>query len=125
VPDIDVFAYLEEVDGQGRSTYVTEGCLRDSHRAITEAPYADLGLPYHPSSQKDAKELPNEPVELVFDLLPTARHIAAGHRIRIAITCADKDSYQALRRDPPPTIKVYRDTQHASYVILPVLDGTP
>jgi predicted acyl esterase len=40
------------------------------------------------------KGLPDGPVELVFDLLPTAQQFATGHRIRVTITGADKDSYQ-------------------------------
>jgi putative CocE/NonD family hydrolase len=120
-PDVDAFVYLEEVDAQGRSAYVTEGCLRASHRATAEAPCAYLGLPYHRHGQQDVKELSNEPAELVFDLLPTARHVAAGHRIRIAVACADKDSYQPMPRDPATAIKVLRDAQHASYVVLPVM----
>jgi putative CocE/NonD family hydrolase len=120
--DVDVFAYLEEVDAQGRSTYITEGCLRASHRALTKPPHARLGLPYHSGLRKDTAKLPNEPVELVFDLLPTGRHFPAGHRIRIAVACADKDSYQTPPSSPAPTITVFRDAEHPSYVILPVVN---
>jgi len=67
-------------------------------------------------------KLPNEPAELVFDLLPTGKHFPAGHRIRIAVTCADKDSYQTPQHNPAPTITVFRDTERSSYVILPRVD---
>jgi putative CocE/NonD family hydrolase len=121
IPDIDVFAYVEDVDAQGRSSYLTEGCLRASRRALAEPPCDMIGLPYHPHGGHDARPLPDGPVELVFDLLPTARHFAAGHRIRIAITCADKDSYQTPQHTPAPTIQVLRDSEHPSRVILPVV----
>ena len=120
--DVDVFAYLEDVDEQGRSSYITEGCLRSSHRATSEAPYAALGLPYRRHQKQEMKDLPAEPVELVFDLLPTAQHFAAGHRMRVAITCADKDSYQTPQRQPAPTIQVLRDPQHPSHVVLPIVN---
>jgi hypothetical protein len=55
----------------------------------------------------------------MFDLLPTGRHFAAGHRIRIAITCADKDSCQTPQLNPAPSLTVFRDAQHPSGVILP------
>jgi predicted acyl esterase len=103
-----------------RSSYVTEGCLRASHRATSEAPYMSLGLPYRRHHEQDVKDLPAEPVELVFDLLPTAKHFPAGHRIRVAVTYADKDSYQTPQRLLAPTIKVFRDTQRPSHVVLPI-----
>lgn len=119
---VDVFVYLEDVGPTGRSTYITEGCLRASHRALSQAPYDRIGLPYARSFEQDVAKLPGEPVELVFDLLPTAKHFKAGHRIRLALTCADKDSYQNLRRSPAPTLRVLRDAQHPSGVILPVVE---
>src|SRR5208282_1752998 len=51
--DLDVFAYLEEVDSEGNSTYVTEGNLRASHRATSGAPYQNFGLPYHRHLQSE------------------------------------------------------------------------
>lgn len=120
--DIDVFAYLEEIDAQGRSHYITEGCLRASHRALAKAPFACMDLPYHGCSQKDAKKLTNEPAELVFDLLPTAKHFPAGHRIRIAIACADRDNCQTPQQSPAPTVTVLRDAPHLSYILLPVVN---
>jgi len=120
--DVDVFVYLEEVDPAGRSTYVTEGCLCASHRALAAAPYDRIGLPYHGSCQREAVRLPNRPTELVFDLLPTARCFRAGHRIRIALVCADKDSYRHIENDPAPTLRILRDTQHPSHVILPIVE---
>jgi hypothetical protein len=120
--DIDVFIYLEEVDPQGQSRYITEGCLRASHRAVAKSPYTGMDLPYHPCSQKSAEKLAgNTPVELVFDLLPTARHFPAGSRIRVAITCADKDNCQSLEHRPAPTVRVLRDGQRSSHVVFPVL----
>jgi len=121
--DLDVFAYLEEVDAQGRSRYLTEGCLRASHRAVAKAPFACMDLPYHPCSEKNAERLTaDRPVELVFDLLPTAKHFPPGSRIRVAITCADKDNCQSPQRSPAPMVELLRDTQHCSYVKLPTVD---
>jgi len=120
--DVDLFAYLEDVDANGRSHYITEGCLRASHRTLSEPPHDRLGLPYHRSFERDVTSLPGGPVELVFDLLPTAQRFRAGHRIRIAITCADKDSHKSPTRHPAPTVELLRDTHHVSHVVLPVVD---
>lgn len=121
--DIDVFAYIKEIDPQGQSHYITEGCLRTSLRALAKAPYANMGLPYHPCLQQAAKKLPTEPVELVFDLLPTAKHFPAGHRIRVAIACADKDNCQTPKQDPAPRVTLLRDAEHPSHIVLPIVSN--
>lgn len=122
--DGDFFVYLEEVDGEGVSFYVSEGTLRASHRALNDPHYDNLGLPYHRSHEEDVQELePGEPAELAFDLQPTSNVFNAGNRIRITITCADKDNAQTPELSPPPTVSVYRNAQYASYISLPVIGG--
>ncbi len=119
--DADFFLYLEDVDAQGVSHYVTEGVIRASHRKLATAPFNNLGLPYHRSFAEDVLKLNGNPVELVFDLYPTSYIFKAGHHIRITITCADKDNAQTLELNPAPTVKVYRDAVKASYVELPLI----
>ncbi|UCE40898.1 MAG: CocE/NonD family hydrolase [Candidatus Aminicenantes bacterium] len=122
--DGDFFALLEEVDAEGVSHYVSEGALRASHRALHEPYYDNLGLPFHRSHEEDMVELkPGEPAELAFDLQPISNVFNAGNRIRITITCADKDNASTPELSPPPTVSVYRNTQHASYITLPVIQA--
>jgi len=124
--DGDFFLYLEEVDAEGVSHYVTEGTMRASHRALHEPPYDNLGNPYHRSYKEDVMDLtPGEPVELAFDGHPTSNIFNAGHRIRITITCADKDNAATPVLSPPPTVRVYRNKAQASYVLLPVKGAQP
>jgi putative CocE/NonD family hydrolase len=123
--DGDFFVYLEEVGTEGHSIYVTEGALRASHRAVSAAPYDNIGMPYHRSFASDVADLPSEPVELAFDLHPTSKVFKAGNRIRITVTCADKDSYQTPVLSPAPKVTLYRDSKHASYVDLPLITGIP
>lgn len=123
--DADVFAYLEQVDADGLSNYVTEGALRASLRATSTPPSAYLDLPYHRFYREDVAELtPGQPVELVFDLLPTSILVHAGERVRLTITSADSGNANTPVRSPAPVISVYRNTQHASYLVLPVI-GPP
>jgi hypothetical protein len=119
--DGDFFVYLEEVDAEGGSHYVTEGTLRASYRALRDAPWDNFGLPFHRGHEEDLAPLPDEPTELIFDLMGTALVIDAGHRIRVTIAGADAANH-ALFPDPAagaPTISVYRDSTHASYIELP------
>ena len=121
-PDLDLFVYLEEVDAQGHVEYITEGNLRASHRAVGEAPFDNLGLPYHRSYEEDVAPIPaGEPFELVFDLLPTAKRFRQGTRIRIAVACADADNFDTPILDPAPRVHLLRDVVHASFVELPLL----
>ena len=123
-PDLDLFVYLEEVDRGGRSTYVTEGNLRASHRALGEAPFDNLGLPYHDYYETELAPLPAwEPVELVFDLLPTSYQFSEGNRIRVTVALADVDNFDTPALNPPPEVRLLRDMDHASSIDMPVVPG--
>lgn len=119
--DADFFVCLEKVDENGYSHYITEGTLRASHRATSSPPYNNIGLPFHRSYAEDIAPLPKEPVELVFDLLPTSNIFDQGHRIRVTITCADKDTALTPELSPPPTVSIYRNENFASYISLPII----
>ena len=65
--------------------------------------------------------LPDQPVELVFDLLPTSYIFDVGHRIRVTITCADEDNALTPVLVSPPTVHLYREPGHVSYIVLPII----
>jgi putative CocE/NonD family hydrolase len=120
-PDLDVFVYLEEVEASGRSNYITEGNLRSSHRQFGKAPYNNPGLPYHSHYQSDLMPIQTgEPVELVFNLLPTSYLFPGGSRIRISVTCVDADNFETPVLDPPPKLRLLRGAAHSSFVEFPV-----
>jgi putative CocE/NonD family hydrolase len=120
--DIDFFVYLEEVDSKGRSTYITEGCLRASHRSICEAPFNNLGLPFHRGFKCDVKPIPSgEPVKMIFDLLPTSKLFRKGSCIRVSITCVDSDNFKTPVLNPAPKVNILRNSVHASFIELPVI----
>jgi putative CocE/NonD family hydrolase len=119
--DVDVMAYLEDVDSTGRSSYVTEGVLRASHRKLGQPPFDNFGLPWPRSFKEDVTPLPDAPTELVFDLHPTAKRFRAGHRIRLTFHGADRDTYLAVHPVPPARVTIYRDAAHPSHIALPVV----
>jgi len=118
--DGDFFVYLEEVDPEGTSHYVTEGVLRASHRALGPPPYDFMGLPFHPGTQESLLPWDGEPVELVIDLHPTSWIFKAGHQIRLAITGCDRDNALTPRHDPAPVVHLHRGGVHPSRLVLPV-----
>jgi putative CocE/NonD family hydrolase len=123
-PDLDVFVYLEEVDGSGKSTYIIEGTLRASHRSMSQAPYNNLGLPFHSHYQSDLAPIsPGQPVELVFSLLPTSYRFPKGSRIRVTVAFSDADNFETPVIDPSSTLHLLRDKNHPSFVQLPVVQS--
>jgi uncharacterized protein len=123
-PDLDAFVYLEEVDASGKSTYITEGELRATHRKLGQAPFNNLGLPYSTHLQADQQPIAaGEPFELVFSLLPTSYRFHAGNRIRITVAFADAGNFNTPVLTPAPTLQVLRNASHPSYVELPVVQN--
>jgi hypothetical protein len=124
VSDLDLVMYLEEVDGNGNSTYVSQGNLRASHRTLSLTPFDCLDLPWHNHFESEVQPIPpREPIELVFDLLPTAYRFQTGHRLRLTVAFADADSFHTPELDPAPLVSILRDAAHASYVEMPVVGG--
>lgn len=124
VSDVDIFTYLENVDKEGYSEYITEGCLRASHRKIAEPPFNNLGLPYHISLSSDLQPLePGIPAELLFDLNPISIIIPKGNKIRLSIACCDQDNALTMCKYPEPIISVHRSLKHASKIILPIIEN--
>lgn len=119
--DTDVIATLQDLAPSGEAvSYNVHGRLRASLRKTSDAPYANLGLPYHPSTEASAMPLvPGEPARLTFDLLPTSQVFKAGHRIRLVISFAEAAT---PRLDPAPRITLYRDATHASALTLPIVE---
>lgn len=120
-PDSAFYAYLEEVHADGFSQYVSEGVLLASNRRLSQPPWDNLGLPWHSGLEADREPMIGEPVELIFDLHPTSKLFRKGHRIRVTVTCADRDNDRVPMYDPPANVRLYRDTEHPSRIILPII----
>ena len=89
-PQANMFAYLEDVDPDGKAVVLAQGRLAASHRKLSKPPYNDLDLPYHSGLGRDAEPLvPGAPVTLVFDLSPRSYVVPAHHRLRVALAGAD------------------------------------
>ena len=120
--DLDAFVYLEEVDSSGKSTYITEGDLRASHRKLGQAPFNNLGLPYPTHLLADQEPIPaGKPFELTFSLLPTSYVFHEGNRLRITVAFADAGNFDTPVLTPAPIIQVLRDANHPSYIDVPTI----
>ncbi len=118
--DGNFFVYLEDVSPDGTSTYITEGMLRALHRKLSteKAPYRTL-YPYRTYQRRDGQPLvPGRTATLTFQLIPTSVLFKAGHRIRVAIAGADKETFQRLPSSGDVAITVLRGP---SFIDLPVV----
>ena len=117
------FVYLEDVSPDGKVTYITEGQLRAVMRqeSDTPPPYKKPG-PHRSELRADALPLVSgEVAELSFELWATSVLISEGHRLRIAVAGADKDSFLRYPRNGEvPTITVERNSMYPSHVRIPV-----
>jgi putative CocE/NonD family hydrolase len=117
------YVYLEEVDTQGKVTYLTEGQLRAIHRKVSASspPYRSFG-PFHSFQKKDASPLvPGEVAEISFALMPVSVQIKKGHRLRVAIAGHDKDTFAPIPQQGAPTITIQRNSRFASSIELPII----
>ena len=119
------FAYLEAVDPSGGVTYLTEGQIRALHRRISDAePQYDVPVPRHSFEHADGAPLvPGEITRLSFGLLPTSVVVRRGHRLRLAIAGADKDTFARIPPSgPPPVVTVQRNRQYSSHIDLSIVE---
>jgi predicted acyl esterase len=112
------------VDEKGKVIYITEGELRLIHRKISEEepPYKTM-VPYHSFRQKDAMPMvPGEITEISFGFLPTSVLIRKGHKIRVAIAGADKDTFDRYPSEGTPTYIIQRNKKYTSFIDIPVIN---
>jgi putative CocE/NonD family hydrolase len=119
------YVYIEDVDEQGKVTYITEGQLRGIHRKVSnEKPPNNIQVPYHTFRKEDAMPLiPGEVAELSFGLNPTSVLIQKGHRIRLGIAGHDTGTFTRIPKVGNPVIEVMRNRSYASNIYLPVVYG--
>lgn len=109
--DARVFAYLEDLEPDGKTEVVAFGRLLASQRALGKPSYDTLGMPWQSGLRADAQPLvPGKVVQMRFALTPTARVIKAGHRLRLVVTGADprQRNLAELREDPAPRLTLER-----------------
>lgn len=120
-------AYLEDVSPEGRVTHLDEGVFRVINRKEVDPkslPYEPLG-PAHSFLRKDAEPLkPGEAARIRFSLFPTSVLLRKGHRIRVALAGADAGIFQRYPAEGTPTWTIYRESQRASFLELPVRKRT-
>jgi putative CocE/NonD family hydrolase len=111
---------------------VTRGWLKASHRAIDQK-RSKPWRPWHPLTRKAQKKVaPGEVIEYAIEILATANLFRRGHRICLEVASADMPTGVggATNAEYVPNHivsnrttlhKIYRDAQHPSYLLLPII----
>jgi len=121
-----------DVDPQNRKVALTSGWLKASHREVDEAkskPWA----PYHPHV-RSFPVTPGEMVEYPIKIHALSNVFRRGHSMELEIR-NNEDPFDPLLGILPPDAfhlntmratvhKIYRDRDHASYLLLPVIPRT-
>jgi hypothetical protein len=119
--DVDLFAFVMDVDERGCSAYISDGRLRASHRAVATPSFDNTGIPWHRSYAEDRLPLvPGEPVKLDIEMLPTSYLVSAGHRLRLTIVCAHMGFSTPVLK-PAPALTVHRTAERPSVLSLPIM----
>jgi putative CocE/NonD family hydrolase len=120
--DAGVFAYLSEVDADGRSWFITEGQLRLLHRDEAPPPATYRATwPYRTFRREHARHMqPGVPETVRFALLPVSWRLQAGSRLRLAIAGGDADHFAQVTHGRPPRLGITLGGEKASFIELPL-----
>jgi putative CocE/NonD family hydrolase len=125
-PDTDIQVTITEVRPDGKETFVQNGWLRASDRAI--APDASPLRPTHPLTQAAVQTLPpGKFVSARVEVFPFAHAFRAGSRIRVIIDAPGGSrpawSFDDLPAKPHQVNTIGRGGTVASRIVLPVVSG--
>jgi putative CocE/NonD family hydrolase len=126
-PDVDLQVTLTEVRPDGQETFVQQGWLRASHRALDEARSTEL-RPYQTHQQADAANLtPGTPVPVRIEIFPFGHLMRAGSRLRVWVEAPTfLPQLWAFTPSPiPAVVRVLHDVDHPSRLVLPVVPNDP
>ncbi|MHB9150884.1 MAG: CocE/NonD family hydrolase [Thermoleophilia bacterium] len=127
--DTNLIAKLYDCDREGQRKLVTSGYLKASHRELDESK-SEVGRPHHPHTH-GIPVTPGQIEEYAIGLYPFSYVFKCGHSISLRVSCNEEiaDEFSALL--PPEsyhlpsgrstTHKIYRDLEHPSRLVLPVV----
>jgi uncharacterized protein len=124
-PDFDWQVRLTDIHPDGSSSWITDGQLRASLRAIDPAKsrrnkQGDIIRPWYTFTHHDPVPI-GTPVRYVIELGPTSNVFRAGDRIRVDIQPIAESYVDSARTAGVGTIQVLRGGVHDSSILLPIV----
>ena len=127
--DTNFIAKLYDVASKRKRTLMTSGYLKASHRELDEDK-STYGEPWHPHNRA-VPVTPGEINEYAIRLYPFSFLIKPGHRIELELACNEPLDGEDAKLLPPDSYhlpsgratmhKIYRDADHPSRLVLPVI----
>ncbi len=127
--DTNFIVKLNDVDPHGRRLSVSTGWLKASHREVDESKSRPW-RPHHPHTRA-VPVTPGEICEYAIRIYSMSWVFKAGHRIELEIGSQEASDDPSVALLPPDashlpsgratTHKMYRDREHQSYLLLPVI----
>lgn len=130
--DTNFMVKLNDVDPRGKRMPMTTGWLKASHRELDEGKSMPW-RPHHPHT-RSVPVVPGEIREYAIRVYSMSNVFRAGHRIELEIRSQEAGDDPMAALLPPDathlpsgratTHKVYRDKDHPSYLLLPIISGS-
>ena len=127
--DTNFILKLYDVDPHGKRTQLTTGWLKASHRELDKS-QSKPWFPCHPH-MRSIPVVPGEINEYAIRIFSMSNVFKAGHRIEIELSSLEPFHDAAIALLPPDsfhlpssratTHKIYRDQDHPSHLLLPVI----
>jgi putative CocE/NonD family hydrolase len=120
-----IFAYLSELDADGRLTYINEGCLRLAHRATSKAPdNYQTAWPFRDYSRRNAQPMTAGTTEVVqVAMLPISWKLSAGSRLKLSLSGSDAEHFMQVPHGRPPLFTLQTGGSQGCRLQLPVVTG--
>ena len=127
--DTNFIVKLNDIDPHGKRSPVSTAWLKASHREVDESK-SKPWRPHHPHARA-ARVKPGEIYEYALRIYSMSWVFKAGHRIELEIRSQEASDDPMAALLPPDaghlpsgratTHKIYRDKDHPSYLLLPVI----
>lgn len=127
--DTNFIVKLYDIDPRGKRMQITTGWLKASHRELDE----EKSKPWHPHHPhtRSIPVVPNE-INLYAIVIHSMSNVfTRGHRLELELSCQEPFDDTAVALLPPDsfhlpssratTHKIYRDRNHPSHLLLPVI----
>ncbi|NIB38184.1 CocE/NonD family hydrolase [Pseudomaricurvus alkylphenolicus] len=123
--DLAIIVTLEEIDSAGKAHYLTEGLLNLKHRKVSKPAWPNIETHWHSENKVDSLPVkPGEEMKVELDMFAISRRIEAGHRIRMTLSCSDRESYDMPAYDPSANVSLSLGGDDAFRISLPIISSS-
>lgn len=127
--DAGLSVRVDDVDERGIARSLSNGIQTASLRALdaSRSRFLDGQMiqPWHPYTQASVQPLDGAPVPVAVEIFPTSARIAAGHKLRVAVSASNLPQgvppIPTLLQSLAGVLTIYSDAAHPSSVVVPVV----